>query len=56
MGSDIPEPRAVKQDRTPWLLLVPVVALDALLFAAMHLNQTLWQWGLYALSRFAPIQ
>lgn len=48
MVSELPPAQIVEQDPTPWLLLVPVVALDIALFASVHLNETLWQVVRYA--------
>ena len=56
MSADIPEAQIVEQDPTPWLLLVPVVALDVLLFASVHLDETLRHWMLYALSHLLIVQ
>jgi hypothetical protein len=56
MRADIPNVEIVERDPTPWLLLVPIVALDVLLFVSVHLDESLRQLVLYALSHLLIIR
>lgn len=55
MASDMPDAQTVKEDHTSWLLLVSLIALDIVLFASVHLNDTLWRLG-HVLSRVTLMQ